>query len=173
MAFLKYRTLKLYDVTCDNPVLGYDVDPADNVVTNDAPRYTLICDILSVFVHDNETDVPVAVNASDVGTVVGPSKAVILRPRPNPLADPPPNVVKNGDIVYLTLVCTANILNIAFAGLIGVYAEITPCGVQILPLRINCPDNRVLAISSFRCKGFTINILICCDPRICLLTVSI
>ena len=32
-------------------------------------------------------------------------------PRPNPLADPPPNVVKNGDIVYLKLVCTANILN--------------------------------------------------------------
>ena len=112
MVFLKYRTLKLYDVTCDNPVLVYDVDAADNVVTNVAPRYTLICDILSVFVHDNETDVPVAVNASDVGTVVGPSKAVIRGPRPNPLTDPPPNVVKNGDIAYPTLVCAANILNV-------------------------------------------------------------
>jgi hypothetical protein len=120
MVFLKYRTLKLYDVTCDNPVLVYDVDAADNVVTNDAPRYTLICDILSVFVHDNETDVPVAVNASDVGTVVGPSKAVIRRPRPNPLTDPPPNVVKNGDISYANFVCAANILNAAFAVLINV-----------------------------------------------------
>jgi hypothetical protein len=58
MASLKYRTVKLYDVLDDNPVLVYVVDAADNVVTSVAPRYTLICDILSVFVHDNCTDVP-------------------------------------------------------------------------------------------------------------------
>ena len=120
MVFVKYLTVKLYDVTCDNPVLVYDVDAADNVVTNVAPRYTLICDVLSVFVHVNDTVVPVAVNASDVGTVVGPSKAVIRRPRPNPLTDPPPSVVKNGDIVYANFVCAANILNAAFAVLINV-----------------------------------------------------
>ena len=111
MASLKYLTVKLYPVLDDNPVFVYVVDAADNVVTNDAPLYTLICDILSVFVHDNETDVPVAVNASDVGTVVGPSKAV-RRARPNPLSDPPPNVVKNGDMVYPMLVYTVNILNV-------------------------------------------------------------
>ena len=97
MASLKYLTVKLYDVFADNPVLVYDVDAADNVVTNDAPRYTLICDVLSVFVHVNDTVVPVAVNASDVGTVVGPRRAP---PRPNPREDPPPKLDNIGDIVY-------------------------------------------------------------------------
>ena len=120
MVFLKYRTLKLYDVTCDNPVLVYDVDAADNVVTNVAARYTLICAVAFVFVHDNCTDVKAGVTLNEVGTVVGPSTAVILRPRPNPLTDPPPNVVKNGDISYANFVCAANILNAAFAVLINV-----------------------------------------------------
>jgi hypothetical protein len=59
-------------------------------------------------------------------------------------------------MVYPTLVYAANILNIAFAVLIGAYADITPADVGILSLRINCPDNRVLAISSSRNKEFTI-----------------
>jgi hypothetical protein len=122
MASLKYLTVKLYDVIGDNPVLVYVVDAADNVVTSVAPRYTLICDILSVFVQDSCTDVPAIDGAeSDVGALVGPSKAVILRnARPNPLVDPPPSVVKNGDIVYANFVCAANILNAAFAVLISV-----------------------------------------------------
>jgi hypothetical protein len=63
-----------------------------------------------VFVHDNCTDVEAGVALNEVAAVVGPE--IILRnARPNPLTDPPPNVVKNGDISYLTLVCTANILN--------------------------------------------------------------
>jgi hypothetical protein len=33
--------------------------------------------------------------------------------------------------------------------------------VGILPLRINCPGNRVLAISSSRYKLYTINIILC------------
>ena len=37
---------------------------------------------------------------SDVGTVVGPSTTLLRNARPNSLAEPPPNVVKNGDIVY-------------------------------------------------------------------------
>jgi hypothetical protein len=120
MASLKYLTVKLYDVLDDNPVFVYVVVAADNVVTNDAPLYTLICDILSVFVHDNCTDVKAGVTLNEVGTVVGPSTAVILRPRPNPLTDPPPSVVKNGDIAYANFVCAANILNAAFAVLINV-----------------------------------------------------
>ena len=102
MVFVKYLTVKLYDVTCDNPVLVYDVDAADNVVTNDAPRYTLICAVASVFVHDNCTDVEPGVALSEVTGGPGPSTTVTVigRPRPNPLAEPPPNVVKNGDIAY-------------------------------------------------------------------------
>ena len=93
---------------------------ADNVVTNVAPRYTLICAVAFVFVHDNCTDVPTCVALNEVAAVVGPSKAVIRRPRPNPLTEPPPNVVKNGDIAYANFVCAANILNAAFAVLINV-----------------------------------------------------
>ena len=55
-----------------------------------------------------------------VGTCGTTTAAVILRPRPNPLTDPPPSVVKNGDIVYANFVCAANILNAAFAVLINV-----------------------------------------------------
>jgi hypothetical protein len=82
------------------------VDAADNVVTNVAARYTLICAVAFVFVHDNCTDVEAGVALNEVAAVVGPE--IILRPRPNPLTDPPPNVVKNGDISYS--VYTINIL---------------------------------------------------------------
>ena len=97
MASLKYLTVKLYDVIGDNPVLVYVVDAADNVVTNDAPRYTLICAVASVFVHDNCTDVEPGVALSEVTGSPGPSTAV--RPRPNPRADPPPKLDNNGVIV--------------------------------------------------------------------------
>ena len=97
MLSLKYRMVKLYPVLDDNPVFVYVVDAADNVVTNVAARYTLICDILSVFVHDNCTDVEAGVALNEVATVVGPSTAV--RPRPNPRADPPPKLDNIGVIV--------------------------------------------------------------------------
>ena len=93
------------------------MDAADNVVTNVAARYTLICAAAFVFVHDNCTDVEAGVALNEVAAVVGPD---LRNERPNPLTDPPPNVVKNGDIVYLTLVYAANILNAAFAVLINV-----------------------------------------------------
>jgi hypothetical protein len=76
MASLKYLTVKLYDVIGDKPVFVYVVVAADNVVTSVAPRYTLICDILSVFVHDNCTDVEPGVALSEVTGAPGPSKAV-------------------------------------------------------------------------------------------------
>ena len=91
------------------------------VVTSTPPLYICVCAPASPFVQFSVicvVDTVVAV--SDDGALVGPSTAVIRRPRPNPLTDPPPSVVKNGDIVYANFVCAANILNAAFAVLINV-----------------------------------------------------
>ena len=89
------------------------VTPAASVATSTPSLYNCVCADASPFIQLIVICVDeFAVVDNDDGTPIGPSTAVVIRrPRPNPLADPPPNVVKNGDIVYLTLVCTANILN--------------------------------------------------------------